>query len=744
MTIPRVSDGIVFRVLQNLLILDGERLSYRMLDVEQIGSVYEVMMGFGIGIAEGPTIAIKAKKPLGAPRPINLEELLAVAPGERGKWLVDNTDQNLTGDAAAALKNAKDTAGLMAALDRKIAKSVTPTPISKGGMVPIPSDERRRSGSNYTPRTLTEPIVRKTLEPILKRLGDDVTPDQILDLKICDPAMGSGAFLVEACRQLADVLVKSWQRHKAAPAIPPDEDEILHARRIIAQRCLYGVDRNPMAVDLAKLSLWLATLAKDHPFTFLDHSFRAGDSLVGLTLKQIKGFYWKPTTQTEFRTQTIDDRVSTVQLHRQEILTAGDFMPFEVKRVKLAKADEELNLVRFIGDLAVAAFFGAEKDKARQKLRGDYLAQLAEYLRTGDMSVRPGSYVESLRAGKHPVVPFHWEIEFPEVFARDDGGFDGIVGNPPFAGVVQIAIANGEVYTEFLRTMTAGSRGKTDLVAYFYRRAFQLIREGGAQGLIGTNTVAQGDTRASGLTPIREAGGVIFSAVRRLRWPGQASVIVSVVHIGKINQSHIVPELDGEIVPQITAFLFSNGPDRILCPCATSGTCVASKGIVPYGMGFVFEDENDACTPVAAYAELVSKYPANTEVIHRFLGGEDLNSLPSHSPDRFIIDFLEMDESRARQYREAFQVVEKKVKPTRSRLTTQSNAEWLRNNWWLFAFSAKEFRQSASPLSRVLVTSQTSKYRCFTFVPSDWVLDQKVIGFARGCCVLWNHAIPCA
>ena len=134
-------------------------------------------------------------------------------------------------------------------------------------MVLQPSDERRRSGLHYTPRSLTEPIVRKALEPVLKRLGGTgvspvqsgstgkmpvpPTPDQILDLKICDPAMGSGAFLVEACRQLGDELVKAWHVHRCPPKLPPDEDEVLHARRLVSQRCLYGVDKNPMAVDLA-------------------------------------------------------------------------------------------------------------------------------------------------------------------------------------------------------------------------------------------------------------------------------------------------------------------------------------------------------------------------------------------------------------------------------------------------------------------------------------------------------------
>ena len=141
------------------------------------------------------------------------------------------------------------------------------------------TDERRKTGSHYTPRTLTEPIVRKAFEPILKQLGDTPTPDQVLGLKVCDLAMGSGAFLVEACRQLGDELVNAWHTHGWKPVCPPDEDEVLHARRIVAQRCLYGLDRNPMAVDLAKLSMWLATLAKDHPFTFLDHSLRAGDEM---------------------------------------------------------------------------------------------------------------------------------------------------------------------------------------------------------------------------------------------------------------------------------------------------------------------------------------------------------------------------------------------------------------------------------------------------------------------------------
>ncbi len=138
--------------------------------------------------------------------------------------------------------------------------------------------------------------------------------------------MGSGAFLVEACRAIAAKLVKSWERWpEKKPRIPPDEDEDLHARRLVAQRCLYGVDKNPLATDLAKLSLWLATLARDHEFTFLDHALKSGDSLVGLTQAQIAAVHWhaaKPGLPL-FR-KLVADRVAEAMKGRAEIQAAPD------------------------------------------------------------------------------------------------------------------------------------------------------------------------------------------------------------------------------------------------------------------------------------------------------------------------------------------------------------------------------------------------------------------------------------
>ena len=230
---PLVPDGTIYRALEKLLILDGERISYRALDVEQIGSVYETMMGFRLETATGRSVAIKAKKKFGAPTVVDIEALLAEPSGKREKWVRDRADRKLTDKVKKATQTAATVEDLHAALVPVIDSDATPDLVPKGAMVLQPSEERRRSGSHYTPRELTEPILRTTLEPILTRLrGTDglvPKPAQILDLMVCDPAMGSGAFLVETCRQLGDALIEAWHAHDEVPAIPADEDEVIFA-----------------------------------------------------------------------------------------------------------------------------------------------------------------------------------------------------------------------------------------------------------------------------------------------------------------------------------------------------------------------------------------------------------------------------------------------------------------------------------------------------------------------------------
>ncbi|MGB9634501.1 MAG: Eco57I restriction-modification methylase domain-containing protein, partial [Chloroflexaceae bacterium] len=454
---------------------------------------------------------------------------------------------------------------------------------------------RRRSGSHYTPRALTEPIVRTTLEPVLARLRSEsavtpsappavplspsaarrvnsaqgpesgllaalgmtgqaplpVTPsdpssvtlretkgpgptslrprsEQILDLKICDPAMGSGAFLVEACRQLGDALIEAWAVHGGKPPIPPDEDEVVFARRLVAQRCLYGVDKNPTAVDLAKVSLWLA---REHPFTFLDHALRHGDSLVGLTQRQIEVFHWQgdaPRFQTGFETLETRAQVARAAELRAQIRHAGEEMSEAELNALWQEAQAELARARLYGDLVVAAFFEEGKPKERERQRMAYAAEVLD-----GSAHQHLARLEEWRHADPPLVPFHWEIEFPEVFQRANPGLDAVMGNPPFAGKNTLTEGNPPGYLDWLQHLHEESHGNADLVAHFFRRAFNLIRDGGTPGLIATNTIAQGDTRATGLRWICTHGGEIYAARKRVPWPGRAAVIVSVVHVAK-------------------------------------------------------------------------------------------------------------------------------------------------------------------------------------------------------------------
>lgn len=624
--------------------------------------------------------------------------------------------------------------GLMTALDRKIASAVTPGIVAKGAMIFQPSDERRRSGSHYTPSSLTGPIVQAALEPVFKQLGDNPTPEQILALKVCDPAMGSGAFLVEACRQLGDALVRAWHAHNQAPTVPPDEDESLLAQRQVAQRCLYGVDKNPMAADLAKLSLWLATLAKDHPFTFLDHALRSGDSLVGLSRKQITAFHWDKTdAQQSFLEDTVRARLRRIGQYRQRILDARDLIPYAQLEQHLEAVDEDLGWLRRIGDTVIAAFFSAEKPKAREAARQG-LRELTEKTVRSVVDLESNSKIEEavwkLYAGPKGIRPFHWELEFPEVFRLDEsgepqGGFDVIVGNPPFLGGTRITSAHGSAYRDWLANLHPEGSSNSDLVAHFFRRTFRLLRKSGCMGLVATNSIFQGDTRVLGLQAITAQGGEIFSAIRRHPWPGLAAVVVSIIHIQRSPITVGSRFLDGTEVGRITAFLHTSGSNSEPIPLR-SNYGMSFRGCDIFGIGFVFDDQNKNANSIAEMRKLIGGDARNSDRIFPFLGGEDFNSSPTLSPSRFIIDFGEMGEAEARTWPQLFEIVERRVKPPRSVVSQRDRREL----WWLYATRSPGFRAYISAHERCLGIPAVTEPVAFGFVTGNPVVSHSLVTFA--------------
>lgn len=760
-----ITDGCLLRVLEGLMTIrargrERERLSYRTLDVEQIGSVYEAVMGFTVEVAGGRVLAIRAGKNHRTPVFVDLDALLAKKRKDRIKDLKETAGRSqLSAAQSKAIEAAPSIDELAAAFAGIVDERGSPRHRIAAAGTPIlqPTDERRRSGSYYTPRSLTAPIVKHALEPAFERLGPNATPDEVLDLKCCDPAMGSGAFLVEACRAIGDRLVNAWERWpERRPKIPADEDEQLHARRLVAQRCLYGVDKNPRAVDLARLSLWLATLARDHEFTFLDHALKCGDSLVGLTREQMQCMHWDVSQGLPLLRDLVRTQFDLAVTGRAEIREAGDDVKRTVQEGRYRQIEEHSRGARLIGDAVIAAFFSSDKPRMRERARQEI--ESWGHAPPEEFWPRLESRAADLRSGEHPVVPFHWELEFPEVFARERPGFDAIVGNPPFAGKNTIISSYAKNYLPWLQTLHDGAHGNSDLVAHFFRRAFGLIRDGGVFGLIATNTIGQGDTRASGLTKILREGGSILRATRRLKWPGEAAVVVSVVHV--INGEAPEPTLDGRSVRRISAYLVEGGLDTSPLPlAANSGK--AFQGSIVLGMGFTFDDAAAAkgeAESLAAMRALIEKDPLNAERIFAYIGGDEVNTDSRQLPHRYVIDFedfpLKRDEGLiawetmdvierehairtglvpadypnpvASDWPDLLSIVERLAKPQRLKQKDKFGQQF----WWRFLRRRSRLYSSIRARERVLVTCRHAPNWAVTYLPNNAVFAESLVVMA--------------
>ncbi len=322
-------------------------------------------------------------------------------------------------------------------------------------------------------------------------------------------------------------------------------------------------------------------------------------------------------------------------------------------------------------------------------------------------------------------------MEFPEVFSSDRGGFDVFVGNPPFAGKNTIAEGSPDGILDWFKQLHPESHGNADLVAHFFRRCFSLLRPGGSLGLIATNTIAQGDTRSTGLRWICLKGGTIYAARKRYKWPGVAAVVVSVVHLlkGAYGGAKL---LDKRPVEQITAFLFANGGHEDPKPlAANSGKSFVGSYVL--GMGFTFDDSGPADddtpgipSPIATMERLIAENPKNAEVIYPYIGGEEVNSSPTHAHHRYVINFEERSEEECRRkWPDLIAIVERKVKSGRLAQNREIRARY----WWRFGETCPALNSEIEECNRVLVTARVSQTAAFCSLKANQVFSEMLIIF---------------
>ncbi|MEH8183194.1 Eco57I restriction-modification methylase domain-containing protein [Aeromonas allosaccharophila] len=774
-----IDNRTVLLLLEAIQQFQGRTLSYRALDVEQIGYVYEGLLERTVKRTDEVTLELDATKRSQSPW-VKLAELDA-ASIDGAERLVELL-QERSGSSVSRVHN-----GLSKPIDDTLADRLLttcqgnlqlrdrikpyanllrtdpwgyPLVYPAGAFIVTSGSNRRETGTHYTPKSLTEAIVTETLTPVAyigpangtPREGWRLkSPAELLDLKICDPAMGSGAFLVQACRWLADRLNEAWSLAEAnGKAISVDGDvldlldtqeplprdldaRIVIARRLIAERCLYGVDLNPLAVELAKLSIWLVTLAKGRPFGFLDHSLRCGDSLLGIhRLDQLTQLSMKPTGQGQLPLfgQNIEKAVREAIELRQKLreMPIRDIHDVEAMARLDADTRRKLEVPECIADAFIGEVFAAGL--------GNALASLtiqAEQAIDGDRDVLAtmcqrsiAAFSTDLPADKAARRPFHWPLEFPEVFCSKNRGFTAIIGNPPFMGGTLISGRMGKSYQVFLRdkfTSELDNGGRGDFCAYFFLKAAQLLHSEGTMGLVGTKTIGEGDTKTIGLAQLHRKNFQIYSANTNIPWPGAANVSVSLVWICR--EWHGPFTLNGIQVPVISPSLNAQNPTEAQAKPLASNLGLACEGVRTIGMGFVIGQDE------AQY--LLNDDIKNVEVVKPFVDGKDINSNPAQEAGRYCICFFDWPEEKAKRYKQPWRFIEENVKPERQRLKSDGSFQLrspMPQRYWQFGDMRMSFRRQAENLQELLIVVQTSKYVSASIQKNDRVFSQSLVMIA--------------
>ncbi|KAA1251354.1 SAM-dependent DNA methyltransferase [Mycobacterium simiae] len=775
-----VSDRVMLHVLrsvQQAVLKGGEarRISFRDIDVEQIGYIYEGLLGYTAVTVDQIHLGLQGKKGEEPEIPLAVLEDLGASNRDRTKlaaairaWIVDDQPGATPQSASAIAKAiaAKVEPNVVSALTQAVGDDTDlrervlrwlglvrldlrgrPFVVRAGGLMVKETPSRKNAGAHYTPRSLAEEVVLHALQPLCYSPGPHQTADEaqwklkssfdILSLKVADIACGSGAFLVAAARYLAERVVEAWTAEDASNR--QRHDLYLRAVREVVANCLYGADINDMAVEMCKLSLWLVSLDRDLPFSFVDDKIFLGNSLLGLTsLDQLRKLHIDPSrvgSGDMFDVFDVDiDAIirKAVELRRtlaSEIEESSPVRNSAAKRRQLAQLHDVTAELRKIADGVIAAGLalggkpGKAVDEAYENLR---LAVKSAHPASGEPD--SGMLDSIINTGLKPTVPTdyqrwrpnHWVIEAPDVIV-ERGGFDAIIGNPPFLGGQKLtgAMGNG-VRDWFVNVLAGGTKGSADQVAYFFLRAQSLLAPRGTVGLIATNTIAQGDTREVGLDRMVDSGFTITRAIQSRSWPATGANLEYSAVWGTVGSV-------ADAVPRVSDDAPVNRISTLLEPAGRVGSTplrlnqnagIAFQGCNILGMGFVLE-------PAEAQV-WITEDSRNAEVLFPYLNGDDLNSRSDCSGSRWVIDFNNRNGDDAASYQLPFARVRHAVKPDRDKSKDAGTREY----WWRFTRPRPEMRKAIADLDEVLVVTITSKTLMLARVENDSVFSHMLVVFA--------------
>lgn len=779
-----VNDRVMMHVLDAVQMAEikgqGRRpISFRDIDVEQIGYIYEGLLGYTCAFATETIIGLIGKtgsepeiplavlndladqhvddKPIAAAILAWVKEHQpgAVPPSASALAKALANDQLEDADLAIrAVTHDEDLAAELGTWIGVIRRDLRhrPTVIKQGGLVVVETPSRKNAGAHYTPRSLAEEVVLHALEPLVYAPGPYQTPhreewrlkspEEILDLKVADIACGSGAFLVAAARYLAARLVEAWAATGTGIGTP--KQQATDALRKVVAQCLYGADINPMAIEMCKLSLWLVSLDPKQPFSFVDDKMLVGNSLLGITdLAQIRALHinGKVThTGTLFDIDTDGPIQRAIRIRRALASTIDNDDPQRSARRKQQQLDD-LHAVtgelRTWADAVVAAGLrlGGKPGKALDAAYANLKVAVEQAQSTGDHTMLD----DIIRLGLTPTVetdyqrwrPLHWPLELPDVFERSQGspkgGFDAVIGNPPFLGGTKLKAAIGPKVRDWYSYQVAGrSAGKTDMVAYFFLRAHGLLSSSGSLGLIGTNTVAQGDTREVGLDQMVADGFTITRADQSRQWSASGAALqFSAVWGTSGRVASTAPRVaNGRPARTISTLLEEEGT-RGLPVRLSENAGISFGGCKIYGQGFILDPDE-----VVAWIEQDKRY---SHVLAPYLNGEDVTSRPDLSAPRWVIDFNDLSEESAASYLLPYARALDRVKPERQR-TNSSGRHVLRNplpeRWWQYADRRPGLRLATSNLDSVLVIAVVSKTVMPVRVPTGQIFSHRLAVFA--------------